>query len=134
MTTTSTHSFERPPQTLPVRVFNGVGRLLRRCGWRRPLNAEAILTAARRRTGLGDFGTLDVREPLGRLVASLEEENRLTPLGRLLVRLELVRLAESRLGVVAGLKRHPEGLGAALARAVFVLGLPRTRSALLHRR
>jgi hypothetical protein len=126
-------TIERPPQTLPVRVFNGVGRLLRRCGWRRPLDAEAILAAARRRAGLDDFGPLDVREPLGRLVASLEEENHLTPLGRLLVRQELVRLAAARLGVVAALRRRPEVLGLALPRPVFVLGLPRTGSTLLHR-
>jgi hypothetical protein len=116
-----------------VRVFNGVGRLLRRCGWRRPLNADAILAAAQRRTGMDDFGTLDVREPLGRVVAALEEENCLTPLGRLLVRRQLVRLAVARLGVVAALKEHPEVLGEKVVQPIFVLGLPRTGSTLLHR-
>jgi hypothetical protein len=126
-------TFERPPQPLPVRVFNGVGRLLRRCGWRRPLSAEGIVHAARRRTGFDDFGDLDVREPLGLLVESLEQENRLTPLGRCLIRRSLARLVEARLAVVSKVKEHPEVLQQEVSRPIFVLGLPRTGTTLLHR-
>jgi hypothetical protein len=133
MSVDSTNNFGRPYRPLPVRLFNGVGRLLRRVGLRRPLDAGRILDAARRRTGLADFGELDVREPLGRLVQSLEGENRLTPLGRLLIRRELVPLVVARLRIRAALKQHPEILGEQVARPVFILGLARTGSTLLHR-
>jgi hypothetical protein len=129
----ATYAFERPHRPLLVRLFNGCGRLLRRRGWRRPLSAERILAVARRRAGLDDFGDLDVREPLARLVESLEGENRLAPLGRTLIHQEFVSLAEARLGVVAALKEHPEVLREEVHRPVFVLGLPRTGTTLLHR-
>jgi hypothetical protein len=106
---------------------------LRRWGWRRPLNAEVILHTARRRTGLDDFGDLDIHEPLSRLVKSLEQENRLTPLGRCLMRRSMVELAAARLSVVARIKEHPEVLQQQLSRPLFILGLPRTGTTLLHR-
>jgi hypothetical protein len=128
-----TPAFEPPHRTLPVRLFNSVGRLLRRCGWRRPLSAERILARACRRAGLDDFGALDIGEPLCRLVDDLERENRLTPLGRLLIHSDFTRLACARLGVVAALKAHAEVLREEVSRPIFVLGLPRTGSTLLHR-
>jgi hypothetical protein len=118
---------------LPVRVFNGVGRLLRRCGWRRPLDADRMLVRARRRTGLGEFGALDVREPLHVLVESLERENRLTPLGRLLIRREVVQLLCARLRLRPALEEHSEVLRERVERPLFIIGLGRTGSTLLHR-
>ncbi len=133
MSSETTFTFDRPHRPLPIRIFNGVGRLLRRCGWRRPLSAERILARACRRTGLDDFGELDVREPLRRLVESVEQENELTPLGRLIIRRELVQLASARLRIQAALKEHPEVLHERVDQPVFILGLGRTGSTLLHR-
>ncbi len=118
---------------LPVRIFNGAGRLLRRCGWQRPLEADPILRMATRRTGHSDFGELDVREPLRRLVESLEQENHLTSLGRVLIRYTLTQLAEARLGVQAALRSYPQILQEQVVRPIFILGLPRTGTTLLHR-
>jgi hypothetical protein len=129
----ATYTSGRPHRPLLVRLFNGPGQLWRRCGWRRPLSADRILTVACYRADLHDFGDLDVREPLACLVKSLERENRLTPLGRLLLHRQMVGLAEARLGVVAALKEHPEVLQQKVSRPVFVLGLPRTGTTLLHR-
>jgi hypothetical protein len=126
-------TFERPHRPLAVRLFNGAGHLLRRCGWRRPLCADRILASARRRTGLDDFGPLDICEPLRRLTESLEQENRLTPLGRLLIRRELLQLARARLRIQAALKEHPEVLDERVDRPVFIVGMGRTGSTLLHR-
>jgi hypothetical protein len=128
-----TSTFGRPHRTLSMRAFNGLGRLLRRCGLRRPLCAERILAGACRRADRNDFGELDVREPLERLVDSLEQDNRLTPLGRLLLGNQLEGFAVARLGVVAALKEHPEILKEQISRPLFVLGLHRTGSTLLHR-
>src|SRR5579885_2360192 len=110
MSSEAEYTFQRPNRPLAVRLFNGAGRLLRRCGWQRPLCAERILASACRRTGLDDFGEPDVREPLRRLTEALEQENRLTPLGRLLIRRELMQVARARLRIQAALKAHPEVL------------------------
>ncbi len=133
MSEETTYTFERPHRPLPIRIFNGVGRLLRRCGLSRPLRAGPVLARACRRTGLDDFGELDVREPLERLIESVEQENDLTPLGRLLIRRELVQLACARLRIQAAIKEHPEVLNERVDRPVFILGLGRTGSTLLHR-
>jgi hypothetical protein len=133
MSVEPTPALQRPHRSMPIRVFNAAGRLLRRCGWRRPLSADRILARARRRTGLSDFGELDVREPLGRLVEALERENRLTPLGRVLIHYGLSQLAEARLVVQESLRRHPDMLRERVVRPVFILGLPRTGTTLLHR-
>jgi hypothetical protein len=124
---------EQRQRRLPVRIFNGVGRLLRRCGWRRPLSADRIWRKACAQAGHGDAGELDVREPLARLVEALERENRLTPLGRRLLHLRFVQLARARLAVQAALRQYPEILDERILRPVFILGLPRTGSTLLHR-
>jgi hypothetical protein len=127
----------RPPdsdrKTLVVRVFNGVGRLLRRCGFQRPLRADRVLARACRETGLDDWGEMDVREPLERLLGSLEEVNRLTPLGRLLIHRACVTLGKARLYVRAARREHPEVLAERVVRPVFILGLPRTGTTLLQR-
>jgi hypothetical protein len=133
MSSDATYTFEQPHRPLAIRIFNGVGRLLRRCGWRRPLSADRILARACRRTGLDDFGELDVREPLRRLTEALERENQLTSLGRLLIRRELVQVARARLRIRAALKAHPEVLDERVDRPVFIVGLGRTGSTLLHR-
>jgi hypothetical protein len=133
MSSQTAYTFERPYRPVAVRIFNGVGRLLRRCGWRRPLCADRILATACRRTGLDDFGELDVHEPLRRLTEAIEQENPLTPMGRLLIRRELVQLVCARLRIRAALKEHPEVLDERIERPVFILGLGRTGSTLLHR-
>ncbi len=133
MSAEPTPALPKPRRSVPVRLFNAAGRLLRRCGWRRPLSSDRILARACRHTGLRDFGELDVREPLGRLVEALEQHNRLTPLGRLLIEKVLVRLAQARLGVQNALTRYPEILQERVSRPLFVLGLPRTGTTLLQR-
>jgi hypothetical protein len=57
------------------------------------LQSEALLTEARRRTGLEDFGN----PALSILVKSLELEADLHPLGRFLMRVHLRELLETRL-------------------------------------
>jgi hypothetical protein len=122
-----------PWRPLGLRAFDALGRALRAAGW--PLlrlDAEALCAAARRRTGLSDFGDGAFREPLGRLVASLESEARLTPFGRFVARRDLLRLLENRLRWHDTLLRHPE-IGAREVRApLFVIGLPRTGTSILH--
>jgi hypothetical protein len=115
-----------------MRVFNSVGRGLRRLGWKRPLNADDVLAGARRRARLDDFGDESFVEPLRVLLESFEEDAELTPLGRLMIRLNCVYYALSRLRVRHALKAIPEIPGQPVRRPVFVVGLPRTGTTLLH--
>jgi hypothetical protein len=132
MTTHSRRTFEQPYRTFAASVFNLVGRQLRQWGWRRRLSMDAILDKARRWTKLSDWGDERFREPLQVLLTSLEEDARLHPLGRLLCRLNCTFLAANRLRVRQFLQTHPEVLAKPVRKPLFVVGLPRTGTTLLH--
>jgi hypothetical protein len=132
MISRSRRTFEEPYRTFGARVFNLVGRRLRQWGWRRRLSSEAILDAARRWTKLSDWGDERFREPLRILLDSLEDDARLNSMGRLLCRLNCTHLAANRLRVRQFLQAHAEVSTEAVIRPIFVVGLPRTGTTLLH--
>lgn len=96
------------------------------------LDEQSLLAEAESITGLSDFGEPSFREGLRRLLDSLEREARLTPLGRYIARAQLVRHLENRLRVAEDWKRHPEMGREKIVRPLFVVGLPRTGSTILH--
>ncbi|MBV9130247.1 MAG: hypothetical protein JO298_07655 [Verrucomicrobia bacterium] len=61
------------------------------------LQTEALCAEARRRTRLEDFGDPPIDPALSTLAHSLEHEADLHPLGRLLMRVHLLKLLETRL-------------------------------------
>jgi len=111
---------------LPIRALNAT-----RLRWPR-LDDASLLARARRATGLDDFGDAWFRAPLRALLASLEDEAALTPFGRIIARADLTRLLANRLRMTDVLARHPEITGAPVARPLFIVGLPRTGTSLLH--
>jgi hypothetical protein len=118
---------------LPVRALNRAGAALGAAGWRLPsLVPEALLGAAQRRTRLSDFGDPFFRDGLARLSESFEREAHLTTLGRVMARSDVLRLLENRLRMQDVLRRHPEIEAAPVERPIFVLGLPRTGTSILH--
>src|SRR5262249_37044172 len=118
---------------LALRALNGVGRALRRAGVPVvPLDPESLAARAMRRTGLEDLGEPTFREPLRRLVDALEREARLTVLGRIVARADLVRLLENRLHMTDVRWRHPEIDAGEIRRPIFIVGLPRTGTTILH--
>ena len=123
----------RPYRPLGLRVFNGVGSALRGAGL--PLvrlDEKSLLEQAAKNTGLSDFGDEGFREPLRMLLASFENEAALTLLGRIIARSDTVRTLENRLHCVDTLKRNPEITAAPVRRPLFILGLPRTGTTILH--
>lgn len=97
------------------------------------LTEQALLDAARSNTGLADFGDeADWREGFQRLVQSLNEEARLNAVGRLIAFNELLRHLENRLRVTEDLRRHPEILDVEIVKPLFMVGLPRTGSTIMH--
>ncbi len=124
----------RPPK-LPrgVRAANRVAGALRRAGLPLArLDEESVLEAARREAGSSDLGEGPFLEPLRLLCASLEEEARLTWLGRSIARRELVRVVRNRLQLVADRRANPGIAEVEIRRPLVVVGLPRTGSTILH--
>jgi hypothetical protein len=116
-----------------ARALNTGGSVVERSGMSVVrLDADEFLAEARRRAGHDDFGTPDVESPLRRLVESYEREAGLTFFGRIAARQDTLRLLEYRLRMEADRRRHPEIAAQEIRRPLFVTGLPRTGTTLLH--
>jgi hypothetical protein len=122
-----------PALPLPVRLYNGARRAISRLGMPMPsLDAETLLERARRSTGLSDFGPDTFREPLRRLIASLEEDAGLHALGRTIAATQLQDNLENRLHLADCLAREPGIEDGTITRPVFIVGMPRTGTSILH--
>lgn len=132
MTTSLRYTYDRPYRSLGVRLFNGIGGVVRRLGWERPLTMDRVLDAARRKTGLENFGRDDFREPLALLCDEFQNTAQLHPFGHYCMRKLLQSHAENRLKLEAAWQRHPEYLQQPLVRPLYVIGMPRTGTTLLY--
>ncbi len=90
------------------------------------MRTEAVLAAARARTGLEDFGAADFRERLELLCQEWDADRALTAMHRAVLFGYLVRYASNRLLIEDTLKRHPQILNEKIDRPVIVTGLPRS--------
>ena len=90
------------------------------------LTSEAVLAAARARTGLEDFGAPDFRERLELLCSEWGGDRALTAMHRAVLFGYLVRYASNRLLIEDTLRRHPQILEQKIDRPVIVTGLPRS--------
>src|SRR5262245_5861174 len=126
-------SLRRSSMSAAIMAFNVVGRPLQRSGLPQfSLDHRALVDEAVRETGLSDYGGNEFQEPLRLLVESLDRESHLTPVGRITARNDTLGLLENRLRLVEDRKRHP-GIAETRIRApLFIVGLPRTGSTLLH--
>jgi hypothetical protein len=114
-----------------VKVINAAGRFLGRravAGFQ----SKDLLDTARRQTGLNDFGDPSFLEPLRRLIESLGAEARLTPVGQLATRHDLIRLLVNRLQMEEDRKRNPGIAEEEIRQPIIITGLPRTGTTLLH--
>lgn len=96
------------------------------------LEPELLLEEARRQRRLDDFGEPAPDEPLRRLIHAFEHDAGLTLIGRIAARQDLLRLLGNRLRMQADRRRHPEIAAVEIRRPLFVTGLPRTGTTLLH--
>ncbi len=103
------------------------------------LDAEAVLDAARTRTGLDDFGAAAdpeghavLMEGLTRGCTALEADADLTLVGRLLMHMSLVDGMANRLRLYAWQKAHPVA-EYPLTPPVVLVGLPRSGTTWSHR-
>jgi len=86
----------------------------------------AVLDAARRRTGLSDFGPDDFRERLNLLLQDYAADSGLIAFGQQALFKDLVRFVSNRLLIQDQLKRHPEILDERIEAPIIVAGLPRS--------
>jgi len=101
-----------------------------------PLDVRSLLDTACTNTGLQDFGDNDPsdhwRAHFQALIAAIEKEADLNLLGRLLTRSDLLVYLQNRLQVTDWYKRHPEIADETITQPVFIIGLPRSGTTILH--
>lgn len=95
------------------------------------LSAQGLLDAARKATGLDDFGDPAFREGLDVLLETYETSADLSPAGRRRTHGRLLALLSTRLRVEEAFKRHPEIRDRKLTSPVYLTGLPRTGTSAL---
>ena len=127
------YRYLRPYRPFPVAVFNRAGLLARKLGLDGGLNVDRMIAAARRKTGLKDFGDDWFRESLAVLVKSINEEARLTPVGTTIQKSRIVSALSTRLRAEYLIGKHPEILDLDLGRIILITGLQRTATTTLHR-
>jgi hypothetical protein len=126
--------YARPYRPGLIALANRVGAVARGAGLAQGrLDAEALMAAARRRTGLTDFGPDDFVEPLRVLIDSIEREAALTAVGRYITRTRLIGVLANRLRVEALTAKQPAILAQPIRAPVIIAGLPRTGTTMLHR-
>jgi hypothetical protein len=103
-------------------------------GWLgRPFAADDLIRLARRRTGLEDFGDVDLGEPLRRFLDACADEASLSLVGRFATRWDVVRFLSNLLLLRAAERDEPGILAEPIAQPIFIAGLPRSGTTFLHR-
>ncbi len=123
-----------PPRLpLALRLLNRAGAWARAGGWKPVcLDEETLLERACKQTGLSDFGDPAFHEGLRRLLDSYENEAALTVFGRITAQRDTLRLLENRLRLQDCWTKHPEILTGRIEQPIFILGMPRTGTSILH--
>ena len=93
---------------------------------------EELHAAARKATGLEDFGDDDYLEGLRVLLRALDEESCLNPIGEAVMRGMITDALASRLFSERGWALQPAYSGTPIERPLVVIGLPRTGTTALH--
>jgi len=126
--------WERFPKPPMIRAINAAGSALQKVGVTWPkVDPEKMMDQARRVTKLSDFGDDSFREGLEALVEAFNRRDSANTFGRLAFRDCVTGLLTTRLRVEDELARHPEILQVPVERPLFVTGLPRSGTTLLHR-
>src|SRR5215831_7203142 len=120
--------------TLPVRLFNGFGALLKKS--RIPptrLFASDLIESAKRRSSLNDFGAGDFYEALSRLLESCQDEARLNLIGKIALKTDVLETLCVRLQMQRDRQLYPDITRQEIREPLFIVGLPRTGTSVLHR-
>jgi len=97
-----------------------------------PLDAMRLVDAARRRAEVRDVADTSFLDGLHVLVGSLETEARLNLVGRITVREDITRLLANRFRIERDRQRDAGIAAEEIRRPIFITGMPRSGSTLLH--
>jgi hypothetical protein len=114
-----------------LRALNGVGGVLEVIGLKPELDPDSIEQDAIKEAGASDFGGDSYREPLERLVDSLNTEANLSTFGRIAVRKMITSQLVSRIRLQVWTKENPHAAAEEIRRPWIILGLPRTGTSIL---
>jgi hypothetical protein len=96
-------------------------------------DADELLAEAQRRTALHDFGDPRFREPMERLLFSLDQEARLHEAGRQAQRERVIGSLVTRLTAEAFIAEHPEIEDERIEAPLVIVGPTRSGTTRLHR-
>lgn len=96
------------------------------------LKESNLRATAQRQTGLSDFGDSSFEDGFSRLLASLESEAKLTSLGRLIAREEILMALKNRLQLVEYHRCNPDITAGSVERPIFIIGMGRSGTTILH--
>jgi hypothetical protein len=116
-----------------LRAFNALGPVIDLSGLALPsLDPQTLLDAACRKTGLSDFGSPALEPPLEVFLGACRTEANLNLFGRMVTRWDALRLLTNRLRLEEDWRHHPAIADEPIERPLFITGLPRSGSTLLH--
>jgi hypothetical protein len=116
-----------------VKVINSVGRAANAMGMHPiALDEDSLINRAIKKAGSSDFGGDGFREGLRRFLASAESEADLTLLGRLMVQGYATDNLVNRLKLTEWRKQHDAVAKEKIVAPLFIVGLPRTGTTILH--
>ena len=119
---------------LPVRLFNGFGALLEKT--RVPstrMFATDLVETAKRRCGLDDFGEGNFVDALSRLLDSCQDEAQLNLIGKIALKTDVLETLCARLQMERDRKLYPDITRQEIREPLFIVGLPRSGTSVLHR-
>src|ERR1043166_6571891 len=131
---TSATTLQQMRPLLPVRLFNAFGALLEKTQIASTrLSASGLIETAKRRCGLNDFGDGDFFEALSRLLESCHDEARLNLIGRIALKVDVLETLGARLQMERDRQLYPNIARQEISEPLFILGLPRSGTSVLHR-
>jgi hypothetical protein len=128
---TTSEDYSRPYRPLTMKLFNQIGPAVG-ANTRVP-SAEVLMAAAQKKAGLSDFGDEVLVEPLTKLIAAINAEAELTAFGKVAAKIRLTNVLVQRLRAEAAFREHPEILDVEIKNPIFIVGLQRSGTTLLHR-
>src|SRR5207249_10680985 len=130
---TSATTLQQMRPLLPVRLLNGCGALLEKTRIPSvPALATDLIETAKRRCGLDDFGEGEFFEALSRLLESCHNEARLSLVGKIALRTNILQTLCSRLQMQQDRQLYLNVARQEIREPLFIVVLPRSGTTLLH--
>ena len=124
---------EQTRAPLLIRLLNKGGAGLEKFGiGPRAPTPQQMIEKARRHCQLDDFGDGEFFDALSRLLDACHREARLNMVGKMAVRSDVVRILCNRLLLTRDRRQYPEIAQQEIREPVFIVGLPRSGTTLLH--